>query len=69
MQRAVADANFDVELSPGVHLLGPRARDENSLWKLVFADRSGRLVRKFFIVLFNGRKCLPTWPAYVSAES
>src|SRR6267142_1716714 len=59
MQRAVADANFDVQLVPVSIFWGREPEHETSLWKLVFADSvQAGWVRKFFIVLFNGRNVL-----------
>jgi glycerol-3-phosphate O-acyltransferase len=55
LQRAVANAVFDVQLVPVSIFWGREPDKETSLFKLLFSDAPGAgALRKFFIILFNG---------------
>ncbi|MGH8481104.1 MAG: glycerol-3-phosphate 1-O-acyltransferase PlsB, partial [Nevskiaceae bacterium] len=55
LQRAVANAVFDVQLVPVSIFWGREPDQETSLFKLLFSDAPGAgALRKFFIILFNG---------------
>lgn len=59
IETGIATTSFDAQLIPVSIFWGRDPGKETSLWKLLFADsvQAGR-VRKFFIMLFNGRNVL-----------
>ncbi|SER17175.1 glycerol-3-phosphate acyltransferase [Solimonas aquatica] len=59
IETGIATQSFDAQLIPVSIFWGRDPGKETSLWKLLFADsvQAGR-VRKFFIMLFNGRNVL-----------
>ncbi len=59
IELGIATRDFDAQLVPVSIFWGRDPGKETSLWKLLFADsvQAGR-VRKFFIMLFNGRNVL-----------
>lgn len=59
LQRAVAASHYDVQIVPVSIFWGRDPGKETSLWKLIFADSvQAGMVRKFFIILVNGRNVL-----------
>ena len=59
VEKAVLDPAFDVQLVPVSLFWGREPDKETSLLKLLFSDAPGAgAIRKFFIILFNGRGVL-----------
>jgi glycerol-3-phosphate O-acyltransferase len=59
IETGIATKNFEAQMVPVSIFWGRDPGSETSLWKLLFADsvQAGR-IRKFFIMLFNGRNVL-----------
>jgi glycerol-3-phosphate O-acyltransferase len=76
LQRAIAAGEYDVQIVPVSVFWGRDPGQETSLFRLIFADSvQAGMLRKFFIMLFNGRNVLASFAqplsfrSYVSGET